>query len=56
MASGAMTNPASVIVDANVLIALCAKEADKLANAELRFGAKIEGQPHVLAMEMARAP
>jgi len=27
----------------------------KLAEAELRFGAKIDGQPHVLAMELARA-
>ena len=28
---------------------------DKLAEAELRFGAKTDAQPHVLAMEMARA-
>lgn len=28
---------------------------DKLAEAELRFGAKTDGQPHVLAMELARA-
>lgn len=27
----------------------------KLADAELRFGAKTDGQPHLLAMEMARA-
>jgi soluble lytic murein transglycosylase len=27
----------------------------KLADAEIRFGAKTDGQPHVLAMEMARA-
>jgi predicted nucleic acid-binding protein len=36
MASGT-TSPVSVVIDANVVIALCAKEADKLANAEAKL-------------------
>ncbi len=31
------TSPASVVIDANVVIALCAKEADKLAAAEAKM-------------------
>ena len=36
MASGTTTSPASVVIDANVVIAICAKEADKLAIAEAK--------------------
>jgi predicted nucleic acid-binding protein len=37
MASVTTTSPVSVIVDANVVIALCAEEVDKLANAEAKM-------------------
>ena len=37
MASTTKTNPSSVVIDANVAIALCAKEADKLANADAKM-------------------
>ena len=36
MASGTIS-PLSVVIDANVVIAICAKEADKLANAEAKI-------------------
>ena len=35
--ASATTSPSSVVIDANVAIALCAKEADKLANAEAKM-------------------
>ena len=37
MASPTKASPSSVVIDANVAIALCAKEADKLANAEAKI-------------------
>lgn len=37
MASGTTISPVSVVIDANVVIAICAKEADKLANAEAKM-------------------
>ena len=37
MASGTLTNPPSVVIDATVAIALCAKETDKLANLEAKM-------------------
>ncbi len=37
MASGLTSSPVAVVVDASVVIAICAKEADKLANAEAKI-------------------
>jgi len=37
MASGTTTSPVSVVIDANVVIAICAKEADKLPAAEAQL-------------------
>jgi len=37
MTSGTTTSSVSVVIDASVAIALCAKEADKLANAEAKM-------------------
>jgi predicted nucleic acid-binding protein len=37
MATGTTTSPASVVIDANVVIAICAKEPDKVANAEAKI-------------------
>jgi predicted nucleic acid-binding protein len=37
MASGTPTNPLAVVIDANVVIAICAKEAGKLATAEAKL-------------------
>ncbi len=37
MASGTTTSPVAVVIDATVVIALCANEADKLANAEAKI-------------------
>jgi predicted nucleic acid-binding protein len=37
MGSGKLINPISVVIDANVIIAICAKEADKLANADAKI-------------------
>ena len=37
MASGSTTSPTSVVIDASVVIALCAKEPDKLANAATKM-------------------
>jgi len=37
MASWTTTSPVSVVIDANVVIALCAGEPDKLANAKAKI-------------------
>ena len=37
MASGTTLSPISVVIDANVAIAICAKEPDKLARAEAKI-------------------
>ena len=37
MTSGTTTSPVTVVIDASVVIALCAKEPDKFANAETKI-------------------
>jgi hypothetical protein len=38
MGLGTMTKPPSVVIDANVAIAICAKEPDKFVNSVTKFG------------------
>ena len=38
MASATMTDPPSVVIDANVAIAICVKEPDKFVNAVAKVG------------------
>jgi hypothetical protein len=49
MGSGAMTNPPSVVIDANVAIAICTKETDKYVNAVTKIGEYANAGYHFFA-------
>lgn len=49
MASAAPTNPHSVVIDANVAIAICAKEPDKFVNAMEKIGEYAKAGCHFFA-------
>ena len=49
MASATKVSPASVVLDANVVIALCANEADKVANADAKVKEYLADGSHFYA-------
>lgn len=49
MATPTKTSPPSVVIDANVVIALCAKEPDKQLNAEKKINEYASGGSHFFA-------